>query len=252
MTVLLLAAMSKERESLARVLSGARRRVRAGREFVAGRAGGNLVVVAETGIGKANAAAGLAEAALAWKPDAVVSSGVAGGLAPEVRPMDVVVATRVAYHDVWCGPGNAPGQIQGEPASFPCDARLLRVARAVARGASRKPGGPKFFFGPLASGDEFVETAARCRAILAKVPGAVAVDMESAALAQTCRRYGLPFVSFRVASDNPADGRNGPAEYENFWRDLALRSFGAVESFLSALPEALPAAAARRGKGRSR
>ena len=106
------------------------------RRCTVGRIGPNEVVLAETGIGKVNAAVGAAEIIREFRPDCLVSTGVAGGIDASLRVMDVVVATEVAYHDVDCGPGNVRGQVQGLPPRFAGDPRLVAAAR---RAASSSP-----------------------------------------------------------------------------------------------------------------
>ena len=61
-----------------------------------------------------------------------------------------------------------------------------------------------------------------------------AVDMESAAIAQTCHIYGVPFVSFRIISDTPGVDKH-IEQYENFWGEMADRSFGVTRRFLMKL-----------------
>ena len=70
--------------------------------------------------------------------------------------------------------------------------------------------------------------------IKSNFPAGLAVDMESAAIAQTCHIYGVPFVSFRIISDTPGVDKH-IEQYENFWGEMANRSFGVTRSFLSKL-----------------
>ena len=65
-------------------------------------------------------------------------------------------------------------------------------------------------------------------------PAGLAVDMESAAIAQTCHIYGVPFVSFRIISDTPGVDKH-IEQYENFWGEMADRSFGVTRRFLMKL-----------------
>ena len=58
--------------------------------------------------------------------------------------------------------------------------------------------------------------------------------MESAAIAQTCHIYGVPFVSFRIISDTPGVDKH-IEQYENFWGEMANRSFGVTRRFLMGL-----------------
>lgn len=69
----------------------------------------------QCGIGKVNAAAGAVELIRNFEPDCIISTGVAGGIDSCLKVMDVVASRQIVYHDVWCGEGNAYGQIQGLP-----------------------------------------------------------------------------------------------------------------------------------------
>ena len=70
--------------------------------------------------------------------------------------------------------------------------------------------------------------------ILQRFPDALAVDMESAAIAQVCRIYDIPFISFRIISDtNDKDDRVD--DYLNFWDEAAGRSFDLLRQFTDSL-----------------
>ena len=64
------------------------------------------------------------------------------------------------------------------------------------------------------------------------------VDMESAAIAQTCYLYGIPFLSFRIVSDTPGV-EDHSSQYADFWGTMAERSFLTTWTFLSTLPDKL-------------
>ena len=55
------------------------------------------------------------------------------------------------------------------------------------------------------TGDRFVATAAESHALRAELAAALAVDMESAAVAQVCHDYGVPFCAVRTISDRADD-----------------------------------------------
>lgn len=189
-----------------------------------GRIGANEVVVRRCGIGKVNAALGAQSFINEFPLDCLVSSGVAGGLCQELDSLDMVAASEVVYHDVWCGEGNAFGQVQGFPERFSCNRTLLAAAeKAGARS------------GLVASGDFFISNLDEADAILSHFPEALAVDMESGAIAQTCYVHGIPFLSLRIISDRA--GEDHQEEYDNFWKTVADDSFEAVRTFLESLPE---------------
>ncbi len=186
--------------------------------------GANEVVLRKSGIGKVNAALETQSFIKEHPLDCLVSIGVAGALSHELKSMDVVAASQVVYHDVWCGEGNAYGQVQGCPERFIANAVLLDCA--LQTGARE---------GLLASGDFFISNSGQAAAILANFPEAIAVDMESGAIAQTCHKHGVPFLSLRIISD--VAGEDHQSEYDDFWKSLSDSSFKAVRSFLEHLPE---------------
>ena len=186
----------------------------------------NDIIVEKTGIGKVNAAVNATQSILKHKPDLVVSSGCAGGASTELNVMDVVVGSKVVYHDVYCclGEGEKYGQIQGMPLYYGAQENLVEIARSLTYSHA-------IHAGLIASGDWFVDTLSKINEITAHFPDTIAIDMESAALAQTCHIMGVPFISFRVISDVPAKG-NDLSDYNNFWDTVSDSSFAITKQFL--------------------
>lgn len=227
-------AMEDEHARLASRLDAAREQACGIYNYVEGQLGANTLVLTRCGIGKVNAALGAAELIRRFAPDCIISTGVAGGTGDGLQVTDVVAGARVAYHDVWCGDGNAYGQVQGLPAAFEADPVLLACVHRLeeARLESRVRSGL------ICTGDQFITDRAKLDEIKGCFPDVQAVDMESAAIAQTCHLYGVPFISFRIVSDTPgADGHW--EQYCNFWDTMADRSFQATWAFLSILPDKL-------------
>ena len=161
-----------------------------------------------TGIGKVNAAMGALEMILGQRPDCILSIGCAGSMGPMV-PAEILIADRVAYHDVWCGADVGFGRIQGCPQFFEADASLLAAAGEVGGESVRK--------GLLVTGDQFFLSEEEDARILGLYPGALAADMESAAIAQVCSRYGVPFLSCRIISDSHTSSELQKETYNEFW-----------------------------------
>ena len=194
------------------------------------------VVVTCCGIGKVNAALGAADVINRCHPDVVISSGCAGGNGDEVQVKDVVVSTELAYHDVYCGKAiddnTQYGQVQGMPARYQGDGRLLAIAEQL-KGQQTSA---RIHMGLIVTGDWFVDSKEKMRNIIGLFPDAKAVDMESAAIAQTCYKMGVPFVSYRVISDIPLRDTNA-SQYHDFWDQVAETSFQTTRHFVEALLE---------------
>lgn len=231
MRIGVLTAMTSEFEQLATLLGDVRECSEGGFRYLVGMLGANEIVLRQCGIGKVNAAVGAAELVRTFSPDTIVSTGVAGGIDKCLGVMDVVVSSSIVYHDVWCGMGCEYGQIQGMPARFPADEKLWRCALSL----NGEPGNTaKIHSGLICTGDKFVTAREELDKIKSDFPAGLAVDMESAAIAQVCHIYGVPFVSFRIISDTPGVDKH-IQQYENFWGEMANRSFGVTRLFLSKL-----------------
>ena len=225
----LIVAMDKESAQLRTLLDEAYTEQHNHKDFVIGTLEGTTVILQQCGIGKVNSAIGAVEMIDCYHPDLLISTGVAGGADISLNPLDVVVASSCAYHDAYCGQEVAYGQIIGMPPRFKAPASLVEKALAL-----RAPEGVKIKSGLTVSGEWFVDSREKMAAILERFPEAVAVDMESCAIAQTCLIYKTPFISFRIISDVPLKDNHG-AQYFDFWNRMAEGSFETTRDFLKAI-----------------
>ncbi|MCQ2175097.1 MAG: 5'-methylthioadenosine/S-adenosylhomocysteine nucleosidase [Bacteroidales bacterium] len=189
---------------------------------------GNLVC-ALSGIGKVNAAVTAERMIADEKPDCIISLGVAGTFVEGINEGDFVIASRTAFHDVWCGKGNAPGQVQGLPLFFESDHTLLKAAVDAIRTAK---------VGLVCSGDQFYISREEDNRQKKLFPDALAIDMEAAAVAQVCFLHGIPFLAVKIISDNHLHPSQAE-RYDSFWDTLAEKSFRAVEDILAKINETL-------------
>ena len=185
------------------------------------------VILQKSGIATVNAAIQTVEMIRQYKPDCIISSGCAGGNGDDINLQDVVVSSELTYHDVYCGTAidntTQYGQVQGLPARYEADSTLLE--KALKTGA--KPG-------LIVTGDWFVDSKEKMREIISHFPEAKAVDMESAAIAQACYIYKVPFISFRVISDIPLRDTDA-SQYHDFWNTIADNSFHVTKTFIESL-----------------
>ena len=189
------------------------------------------VMVRKCGIGKVNAALGAQQMINEFHPDCIISSGCAGRNGDDIKIQDIIVSTELCYHDVYCGTAiddtTQYGQVQGLPVRYQADCLLLEKAKALNCGVKVHPG-------LIVTGDWFVDTKEKMREILSHFPEARAVDMESAAIAQTCLINKVPFISFRVISDLPLQDTDA-SQYHNFWDTIAANSFQVTKTFVESL-----------------
>lgn len=227
MKIGIIVAMEKELEQLLTIVEDMKKESHGGRTYATGRVGNNEVVIQQSGIGKVNAAIGAVEMLNAYTPDILVSTGVAGGADTSLEVGNVVVGNAYCYHDAYCGEECAKGQILGQPARYVCKEQLVNKALSLKCNT-------KVRSGLIVSGDWFVDSREKMRSILDDFAEAMAVDMESCALAQTCHIYDTPFVSFRIISDIPLKDHKAQM-YFDFWKRMAEGSFEVTKAFLAAL-----------------
>lgn len=221
MKILILVAMDKELALLTGLLENGNIEDIYGVEYHHGNIGKQEVYIGKCGIGKVNSALRTFEAIQTVKPDLVINSGVAGGAGLPVGSL--LVADRIAYHDVWCGPGTEYGAADGYPVYLTPSSHVLTTAKSHL--------GDKAAFGLICSGDKFISTAEEIKFIRSKFPDVQAVDMESASIAQTCISQGIDFSIVRVVSDTPGEGDN-ISQYQNFWQKAPEITFNAVKTII--------------------
>ena len=140
MKIGIISAMDSEHRQLANRLSQKKESGEDRFRYVEGRLGRNEIVLTQCGIGKVNAAVGSAELIRRHRPQCIVSTGVAGGIAACLRVGDVVASDRLVYHDVYCGnDGTRYGQVQGMPLYYEASPELLHHALGLNEGAASTP-----------------------------------------------------------------------------------------------------------------
>ncbi len=221
--------MQVEFRQLVRLMENESVERKGGLSFTLGNIGRHEVVLLQCGIGKVNAAMGATLLVEHYTPDCIVSTGVAGGIDRRLNVMDVVVSSELMYHDVDCGVGLGCqlGQVQGLPLRFPAASNLVSAATGLQTET-------RIHAGLICTGDQFITSKEALHQIKTNFPDALAVDMESASIAQVCYLQQVPFVSFRIISDTPgSDGHQ--QQYDSFWGDMADRSFTVTCLFLRAI-----------------
>jgi adenosylhomocysteine nucleosidase len=190
---------------------------------------GRPVVLVRSGIGFVNTTAAGTSAILRHGVDVpLISAGSAGGLAKDVAVGDVVLGTRLVNADADARAfGYVLGQVPGMPEAYdaaPALADAVRQAAATIDGQVLREG-------TIGSGEKFA-TADLALRLREDFPDMLAIDMESAALAQLCHSFGTDFVSVRAVSDLCApDG----TEFLTHVDDAALRSARVVIAAIGSL-----------------
>lgn len=215
---------------LRKLLSNKNEEQKGGFVFYTGKLNGADVILLQSGIGKVNAAIGAALMIESYQPDFVINTGAAGGFPGDLKVGDIVISTQLIHHDMDCTVfGYKHGQVPGMPESFIADEKLINLAdKCIHRltDLSTKKAS-------ILTGDQFMNNAEATKQIKNMFPDAEAVEMEGAAIAQTCYRFKIPFVVIRSISD--IAGQENAVEYEEFVETAAVNSAKMVVEMINEL-----------------
>lgn len=249
-TIGIMSAMHEELSAVLAAMADQQRVRVAGRDFWVGHWQGQPVVAVLSRIGKVAAATTVSILLDRFQVACVVFTGVAGGLAPNVRVGDVVVAQGLIQHDMDASPLCPRYEVPfyGR-ACFDADPRLsAQLALASAHVLASAPAhlghetmgqfnlvSPVVHQGLLVSGDRFVSTSPESHALTQAFPAALAVEMEGAAVAQVCWDYQIAFAAVRTVSDRADD--NAHTDFQRFVTGVASRySLAILSRWLKDLP----------------
>jgi len=236
MPIGIMAAMQEEIDTLLKELPADSEVVDDGqRTYHSGHLWGTPVVVVFSRWGKVAAATTATHLISDFGVDEILFTGVAGAARPGLKVGDVVVGVRLWQHDMDARPLFPRHEIPllGR-SSFASDERrrsqLLQAAAAFLRddlpaAASQATRAafhiqtPKAVEGDIASGDRFFADRADLADLLPRLPTIAAVDMESAAVAQVCHEYSVPFTVVRTISD--AADESAACDFPRFLTQVA-------------------------------
>lgn len=222
----IIGAMSIETDGLIAKMSQAREIIAGNYKYISGKLGGKEIVVCRCGIGKVFSSTAAALMIDKFGVSEIINIGVAGGAKP-LRQGDIVVADRTVQHDCdSSADGLALGQVNGfDSPYFTCDSRIATRLCAI---MSAK--GFTCAAGTIASGDCFVSDTAKAK-MISDTFGAIAYDMESAAINQVCNFQGVSFCSMRAISDNGDDG--ALKSFYEFVEEAAVRSIAVISEYIA-------------------
>jgi adenosylhomocysteine nucleosidase len=183
----------------------------AGSNFVfrGGKYDGIRIVVVESGTGQARARRATHALLDAHSPKWILSCGFAGALVPGIRVGDVVVADSIV---------DAQGQILMIDVGFPADANQ------------------GIHIGRLLTHDTIVRLVTEKQQLAAR-HSAIAVDMESLAVAQVCRERGARFLGIRVITDDLSNDL--PVEVLSLMGPTGTTRLGAAMAALFSRPSSV-------------
>lgn len=198
MKIGIITPMPEEKGSLVAALDNKQTILIADMEIIVGDYGHHQVILMESGIGKVAAATATTVLIQQYQPDAIINTGSAGALDPQLQIGDTVIGRQLAYSDVDVTVfGYDYGQLPGQPTYFEADPTLVQTFSKLTTGLT----------GLIVSGDQFVQQAQK-NEIKKHFPQALVAEMEGAAVAQVAHRFNIPFIILRGVSDL-ANGDSG-------------------------------------------
>ena len=198
--ILIIAAMNEELEALRSKLENPIEKNHGDILTYEGEIAGKEVVLSLSGVGKVNAAYTSTKLIGIYPIDTLINIGSAGGLKSSQKVGEIVIADECRYHDFDIG----EEYMDDERFIFKPNSKLNKSAQKTIEEL-----GIKSHPGLLLAGDQFVtKNSDAFMNIQRKYPDAVAVDMESAAIAAVCKRANIPFIVLRSLSDVTTEDDN--------------------------------------------
>ena len=149
--------------------------------------------------------------------DTLLFSGVAGGINPELKIGDLIIADKLCQHDLDITAfGHPNGFVPGGKVFVETTKSLREVAIKVANENNLK-----VIEGTIATGDQFVHSTER-KDFIQSTFNADALEMEGASVAVVCDALNVPFFILRAISDS-ADMDAG-FDFDEFLKSSAKNS----------------------------
>ena len=202
------------------------------RTYYEGTVHGHEIVLVFSRWGKVAAASVTTTLINLFNVDAIIFMGVAGAVAPELNIGDVVLAKNLIQHDMNAFPLFPRFEIPLVAKSyFAAEEKLNQLATQAINQALQSAElkklplhqfsitTPKLYHGTIASGDQFISSTDITSELSSAINNLLCVDMESAAVAQICDDYQMPFSIIRVISDK-AD-HSAHIDFPKFIQELA-------------------------------
>ena len=168
-------ALPEESKGIVRLVANATRSGSSALPVISGTLAGREVVIVHSGMGMSSASAQVGSFLDANAPSLWIAAGFGGALSPDLRIGDIVAVRN--FSD--------PGPF-GEISSLPARAGTLITTKGVVETAEQKKD-------------------------LGRHTGAIAVDMETAAIHRLCSARGIPMLAIRAISDTASQDLPVPA-----------------------------------------
>ncbi|MGN0465679.1 MAG: 5'-methylthioadenosine/adenosylhomocysteine nucleosidase [Lachnospiraceae bacterium] len=216
----IIGAMEEEVEMLKGEMKNSKITMLAGMTFCEGILWNHPVVVVRSGIGKVNMAICTQILIDLFKVEALINTGVAGGLYSELSIGDIVLSSEAMQHDMDAtGFGYQKGEIpRMDTYIFKADKGLIQAAKEACETVNTDI---NCFVGRVVTGDQFIQSSVKKEQLIREFGGYCA-EMEGAAMAQVAFLNHIPFVIIRAISDKADD--SAQMSYEQFEKQAIIHT----------------------------
>ena len=186
------------------------------------------LIIAYSKIGKVNASLTATTLIEKFGAQKLLFSGVAGAINPNLKIGDLVIATKLAQHDLDITAFGHPHGFVPEGAVYvQTDETLTDVAKSVAKAHNKA-----ILEGIIATGDQFICDEAK-KIWIGKTFNADAFEMEGASVAVVCDALNIPFCILRAISD--AADMDAGFSFDTFLESAAKESAALMIGIMDAL-----------------
>jgi adenosylhomocysteine nucleosidase len=230
----IIGAMAEEIELFKKNMEIKETRTYARTDYYVGAMAGQEVVLVQAGIGKVKSTISTQILIDQFDIDMIIFSGLAGALAPNLRRGDLVVANQVVQYDFdLTAFGRRPGELPDIGRLLEPDPKLVKfLCYAYDDVFGHQKDVPQLIVGAICSGDRFI-TDRRDIAWLQREFGAVATEMEGAAVGYTCFVNDVKFAILRTVSDTGGEG--AADDFDAYLRVASENSFKIVSTMLQVM-----------------
>ncbi len=166
------------------------------------------IALINSGIGKVFSSIATTILIQKFKINYIINIGTSGSLKNKINYQDIIIANKIRYHDVNITEfGYKIGQIPKTPQYF-------KISKQIIKKIKKKINKYNFHVGELVSGDKFIN---KKKKIKNNFPKAISVDMESAAIAQTCFIFNIPLICIKIISDK-SNKKSRKDFYKNIYK----------------------------------
>jgi adenosylhomocysteine nucleosidase len=199
-------------------------------DVIEGKLGQHDIILLKCGIGKVASAVAATLIIQAYKPDALINTGSAGGFDPQLNVGDIVIGNELIHNDVDITHfGYALGQCAGMPETYPCAKPLVEAAKVAATQLSDQ----QIIEGMIATGDSFIGSDEEAQRLKQAFPKVAATEMEGAAIAQTCFLLDTDCLVIRSLSD--IAGKTSSVSFEQYLQTAGKNSATLVMNLIHSL-----------------